>query len=69
MTKTISLAEFKNLLRARVTEADSLRQCAKALGVSPAHLSHVLTHPAEMPGPRLMAKLGYRVVPMFQRIA
>lgn len=65
--KTLALGDVKNLLRARVTEAASLRACARTLGVSAAHLSNVLVHAQHKPGPKLLRALGYKKVEMYLR--
>ena len=65
--KTISLVEFKGLVRARVTEAVSLRQCARDLGVQAAGLSRLLTKAHVQPGPQLLKIFGYRRVVRYEK--
>ncbi len=68
MAKTISLDDFKNLVRARVTEAPSLRQLAPTLGTTAAALSRLLVHADAKPGPSLLKRLGYRRIEMYERV-
>lgn len=67
--KTISLAEFKGLVRARVTEAESLRQLATMLGTSAAGISRLLTHSDAVPGPKVLKIFGYRRVTRYEKVA
>lgn len=64
--KTISLEEFKGLIRARLTEAPSLRQCAAELGITHAYLSRIL-NTALPPGPKVLKRLGYARVIRYTR--
>ena len=66
--KTLSLTEFKSIVRARLTEADSLRQLAPTLGTTAATLSRLLSRPETVPGPRLLRVLGYRRVVRYERV-
>ncbi len=65
-TKTISLDELKGLLRARVTEADSQRKAATALGITHAYLSKLLCT-ALPPGPKVLDALGYTRVTRYAK--
>ena len=65
--KTITLADLKGILRARVTEAPSLRAAATPLAITPAWLSKLLTS-TRPPGPKLLRTLGYRRVVLYERI-
>ena len=49
-----------NRLRRRITEAGSLRQCAKQLKLSPAYLSDVMNG-HRRPGPSILKPLGFSV--------
>lgn len=69
VNKTISLSEFKGLVRARVTEAESLRKLATTLGTSAAALSRLLTHAEAVPGPALLKIFGYRRAVRYEKIA
>jgi hypothetical protein len=63
----LTLEEFRTALRSNVADAVSLRSCARALGISAAHLSNFLNQPARRPGAKLLAAVGYENVPMFRR--
>lgn len=65
--KVITQDELKNVLRARVTESTSMRECARELGVTAAHVSSVLLGDGRL-GPKLLRALGYRSVPMYQKV-
>ena len=67
--KMISLEELKNLVRARLTEAPSLRQLAPKLDASPATVSQLLTKASVKPGPRLLKALGYKAVTVYQKVS
>ena len=58
---TLTLAQLKRVLRARVKAAPSLRQFAAAAGLWHANIVHVLEG-QRGPGPQLLAALGYRKV-------
>jgi predicted DNA-binding protein (UPF0251 family) len=64
--KTVSLDEIKGLLRARVTEADSQRQCAADLHISHAYLSRLLTT-ALPPGQKVLRAIGYQRIVRYQK--
>jgi hypothetical protein len=66
--KTISLEELKGLLVARVTEATSLRACARALGVSASYLSKVLITKNATIGPQLIKALGYQTITVYRKV-
>lgn len=66
--KTLSLSEFKSILRARVMEADSLRKLAPALGTTAQTLSRLLSKAETVPGPQLLRVLGYRRVVRYERL-
>jgi hypothetical protein len=68
MSKVISLEEFKNLIKARVTEAPSLRQLAPTLGTTAATLSRLLVHDDAKPGPSLLKRMGYRRIEVYEQL-
>ena len=65
--KTITLTDLKGVVRARVTEASSLRQCARDLGLTAATISSLLCHAKRKPGPKVLRALGYERVERYQR--
>lgn len=66
--KRISLEDFKGLVKARVTEGQSLRKVAPTLNVSAMTLSFLLRNRSARPGPRLLRALGYRAVTVYEKV-
>lgn len=66
--KTITVDDVRAIVQARVAEAESVRQAAKALKVSATSILDVLRG-AYPPGPRLLKALGYRRVELYTRLA
>lgn len=62
----ISLAELKNILAARLTEAPSLRHLARSMRISPATLSLLMRH--DVAEPRLVKALGYTAVVVYTKV-
>lgn len=65
--KIISGDELLGILRARVTEATSKASAATALGISRQYIGEVLAG-KWLPGPKLLARLGYEKVTMYRRV-
>lgn len=57
---TLTLGQFKSLLRGRVRRAGGIRALARELRVNPSHLCQTLKHADRDPDPAIVRSLGYR---------
>lgn len=65
--KIITSDEFVNLIRARVTAANSQGEVALDLGISRQYVNE-LASGKRPPGAKLLARLGYEKVTMYRRV-
>lgn len=57
---SLTVQQFKTVLRRRVKQAGGVRKLARELGVSHAHISQTLCHDELEPIPSVVHATGYR---------
>lgn len=69
---TLTVKQFKTMLRDRLAAAGSYRKLAAQLGVNHSHLCEVINQSAREPDPAIVTACGYRKVqaaPRYEEVA